>query len=120
VLSPDGQTLWVSGGIDSDLLNPQLANPHNILLKINVATGNIAATDLGSGLFGFRNMAFDASGTLYGILENSVAKINTTTMAVTPLNISAQFLTVDSANGILFVSDGTDTVSAYDLSGNPL
>jgi hypothetical protein len=48
-----------------------------------------------------------------------MVNINPATMAVTPLNISATFLTLDATNGKFYVSNGSE-VTVYDLNGNQI
>lgn len=109
--SNDDSSLYV--GDNQDVSS---ANPRNIVLKVNTATGSIIETDLGqTSAQSSKEMSFDSLGKLYGILNNSVIKINVTTMAVTDLSISATYLTIDAANEKGYVSDGTDTVGYISL-----
>ena len=111
-LSNDGSSLFAGGEID--LMS---SNPTGVLLKITTASGTITATNLGQ-IAGTAEMAFDSSGTLYGISGGSVVKVNVTTMVVTSLNIAATHLTLDAVNGIMYISNGTNAAGMYDLSGN--
>jgi hypothetical protein len=92
----------------------------NVLLNFNAASGSIASTtDLGQE-GGLKEMAFDSSGRwLFGVGNSSVVKIDVTTMAITNLGIAATHLTVDTVDGRLYVSNGTNKIGIYDLNGNP-
>jgi Fibronectin type III domain len=77
VVSNDGGTLFISG--PHDVLS---TSPSDLLITVNTSTGNGTDNNIGGLL---NDMAFDATGNLYGQLSTAV-KVNVSNMTVTTLN----------------------------------